>query len=109
MLNSYFIVSEWLPKASCHDELLAIFKQLAAMTLEKESGCLKYHVTQPVEHPGATGQTQYPIILIQEYVSKEDFDKHCQSEYVAQFAEKYLLNEETKLIEDWRCRLLAVE
>lgn len=73
MSNSYFIVSEWLPKASCHDELLAIFKQLATITF------------------------------------KEDFDKHCQSEYVTRFAEKYLLNEETKLIEDWRCRLLAVE
>lgn len=109
MSNNYFVVSEWLPKTSCHEDLLEVFKQLAAMTLEKESGCLRYHVTQQVAHPGAPGNTQYPIILIQEYTSKEDFDKHCASDYVAKFAEKYLMNAETGLIEDWRCRLLAVE
>ncbi|MCS5711970.1 putative quinol monooxygenase [Candidatus Berkiella aquae] len=55
MSKSYFIVSEWLPKAAHHDELLAIFKQLAAITLENESGCLRYHVTHQIEHPGAPG------------------------------------------------------
>ncbi|MGE3318805.1 MAG: putative quinol monooxygenase [Candidatus Berkiella sp.] len=109
MSHTYFVISEWLPKASCFHDLVTIFKQLAAITLEKENGCLRYHVTQQIEHPGAQGQTQYPIVLIQEYASKEDFDKHCESDYVASFAEKYLLNEETKLIEDWRCRLLAAE
>lgn len=109
MSKNYFVISEWLPKASCEQELLDVFKRLAAMTLEKENGCLRYHVTRQERHPGAPGQTEYPIILIQEYATKADFDKHCDSEYVSKFAEKYLINEETKLIDDWRCRLLAIE
>lgn len=109
MSRSYFVVSEWLPKATCHDKLLKVFKRLAALTLENESACLRYHVTQQEQHPGAPGQTPYPIILIQEYATKEAFDKHCQSDYVSTFAQEYLINAETSLIEDWRCRLLAVE
>lgn len=107
MSKKCFVVSEWLPKQPHHEELIAVFKQLAVMTLKNEKGCLRYHVTQQEQHPGAPGHTQYPIILIQEYASKEDFDKHCNSDYVATFAQKYLLNDETRLIDDWRCRLFT--
>ncbi len=48
-----FVVSEWLPKENCEKELWKQFKKLLALTLEKESGCIRAHVTRQIPHPGS--------------------------------------------------------
>lgn len=107
MSDHVFVVSEWLPKENCEEELRKQFKSLMALTLENEQGCIRAHVTHPILHPGATGKTQYKIVLLQEFSDRQAFDAHCLAEYVKDFAEKYVINEDTSLVKEWRCRLLS--
>ncbi len=44
MLSHVFVVSEWLPKETCDEELWALFKELMALT-KCEKGCLSAHAT----------------------------------------------------------------
>lgn len=107
MSGHVFVVSEWLPKDGCEEELWKDFKKLLAFTLKNESGCVRAHVTRQIAHPGAPGKSKYKIVLLQEYVDIKAFDFHCSTDYVAQFFKKCIENEETSLVEDWTCRLLS--
>ncbi len=109
MSGHVFVVSEWLPKENCEEELWKHFKKLMALTLENESGCIRAHATRQIAHPGAPGKTQYTIVLLQEYVDLHAFDIHCKSDYVANYFKKYLEDEETSLVKEWRCRLFSEE
>jgi quinol monooxygenase YgiN len=102
MSGHVFVVSEWLPKEGCEQELFDIFKNLMALTLENESGCIRAHATRQVSHPGAPGKSKYKIVLLQEYVDMEAFDAHCNAEYIKSAFEKY-----TPIIKEWRVRLLS--
>ncbi len=105
MSDHVFVVSEWVPKEGCEEELWDCFKELMASTLEQEPGCIRAHVTRQVPHPGATGESKYKIILLQEYESVDAFDAHCGSDYVRNFADTHLGDE--SIIVDWRCRLFS--
>lgn len=102
-----FVVSEWLPKENCDEELWDFFKELMALTIKNESGCIRAHATRQIAHPGSTGKSKYKIVLLQEYVDIKAFDAHCQSDYVKNAFKKYIENEETSKVEDWRCRLFS--
>ena len=108
MSNHVIVISEWLPKKDRHNDLLKVFKELAAITMQKEKDCIRYSVTQQVEHPGAPGKSKFTIILIQEYSNPKAFDAHCVSEHVQAFAKKYF-EDDNSLIEDWQCRLFSPE
>jgi len=41
-----FVVSEWLPKEGCDEKLWLFFKELMAVTKEKEAGCVRAHATR---------------------------------------------------------------
>ena len=107
MSDHVFVVSEWLAKENCEQELLRQFKKLLSLTLEKEQGCLQAHVTQQIEHPGAPGKSKYKIVLHQQYENQEAFDLHCSSHYVATFFNTYIDNSETGLVSEWCCRLFT--
>lgn len=102
MSSSVFVVSEWLSKDKQDQTLFESFKKLAKLALEKEKGCLKYNVTRQISHPATKGESKYTILLMQEYVNKEAFDIHCNSEHVADFVKNNI-----ELVEDWRCRILC--
>jgi len=107
MSGHVFVVSEWLPKENCEEELWKHCKKIMALTLENETGCIRAHATRQISHPGSTGKSKYKIILLQEYVDIKAFDMHCNADYVTGFFKKYVENEETSIVEDWRCRLFS--
>lgn len=107
MSNHVFIVSEWLPKKNHEQALWQQFKKLLALTLEKEKGCLRAHVTRQISHPASLGKSKYTIILLQEYINIQAFDIHCATDHVKDFFKKYIDNKETAIVEDWTCRLFS--
>lgn len=107
MSDHVFVVSEWVPKKNCEQELWAQLKKLMAATLENEKGCIRAHATRQIAHPGSPGKSKYTMICLQEYESIKDFDIHCNSEYVIDFVKKYIENKDTALIEDGICRLFS--
>jgi quinol monooxygenase YgiN len=107
MSGHVFVVSEWLPKENCEEELWTFFKELMALTKKNESGCISARATRQIPHPGAPGTSRYKIILLQEYVDIKAFDAHCHSDYVKNAFAKYIADEKTSIIEDWRCRLFS--
>lgn len=109
MSGHVFVVSEWLPKENCEQELWKHFKELMALTLKSEEGCLRAHATRQVPHPGSPGKSKYKIVLLQEYVDIKAFDIHCSSNYVTNFFKKYISDEETSIVQEWCCRLFNEE
>lgn len=65
MSGHVFVVSEWLPKEGYDQELWRHFKRLMALSLEKESGCVRAHVTRQISHPGSPSKSKYTIVLLQ--------------------------------------------
>lgn len=104
MSDHVFVVSEWLPKEGKDQELWDHAKRIMALTL-KEKGCLRAHATRQIAHPGAPGTSKYVIILLQEYRNLQAFDIHCMSEYVTDFFQTYVQNEDSAIVEEWTCRL----
>ncbi len=107
MSDHVFVVSEWLPKEGCEQASWLKFKELMALTLENETGCIRAHATKQIPHPGAPGKSKYTIIPLQEYVDLDAFNIHCGSDYVAHAFKELIENEETAMIEDWQCRLFS--
>ena len=107
MSGHVFVVSEWLPKENCEQELWEGLKEIMALTKKKERGCIRAHATRQIPHPGAPGKTEYKIILLQEYVDIEAFDVHCKADYVTEYFKKYIDNDETSIVKDWRVRLFG--
>ena len=107
MSGHVFVVSEWLPKENCEEEVWNRLKKIMALTLENESGCIRAGATRQIPHPGSPGKSKYTIVLLQEYVNIEAFDLHCKAGYVTDFFKTYVDNEDTGIVEDWGCRLFA--
>lgn len=107
MSTHVFVISEWLPKEKCEQKCWTQFKELMALTLKNETGCLSARVTRQVSHPGSPGKSKYTIVLQQEYIDVKAFDIHCNANYVKNFVEKYIENEETAIIQDGTCRLFS--
>jgi hypothetical protein len=55
MSGHVFVVSEWLPKEDCEEEVWEAFKELMILTEKSEVGCLWARATQQIPHPGAPG------------------------------------------------------
>jgi len=106
-MSHVFVISEWLAHEGKDQELYLQFKNLMALSREKEKGCLRAHAWRQISHPGALGKSNYTIVLHQEYINIEAFDIHCKTEYVADFFKTYIENKETALVKDWRCRLFS--
>lgn len=107
MSGHVFVVSEWLPKENCEEELWDFFKGLMALTKKSESGCIRAHATRQIPHEGSPGKSKYTIVLLQEYVDIKAFNAHCDSDYVKNAFKKYIENKETAIVEDWCCRLFS--
>lgn len=105
MSDHVFVVSEWLPKEGCEDQLWEVFKRLMQTTRENEPGCIRAHATRQIPHRGAPSTSKYKIVLLQEYENVEAFDAHCDSDHVAYVVETYLNDEVNSIIEEWQCRL----
>jgi len=107
MSGPVFVVSEWLPRENCDEELWKHCKHLMAATKKNESGCIRAHATRQISHPGSPGKSKYKIILLQEYADIKAFDIHCSKNYVTEFFKKYVENEKTSLVKEWTCRLFS--
>ncbi len=109
MSGHVFVVSEWLPKEGCEEELWDFFKELLALTKKNEKGCIRAHVTRQIPHLGSPGKSEYKIVLLQEYIDIKAYDVHCQAEYVKSAFKKCVEDQETALVEKWCCRLFSEE
>ena len=106
MSGHVFVVSEWLPKKGCEQELWIQFKKLMALSSE-EKGCVRAHATKQISHPGAPGKSKYTIILLQEYIDLKAFDIHCAASYVKKAFNDLVENQETGLVAEWQVRLFG--
>jgi quinol monooxygenase YgiN len=109
MSEHVFVVSEWLPKKGSDEEAYKRLKDLMALTLQNEKGCIRAHATRQIAHPGSPGKSKYTIVLLQEYVDVAAFDIHCNAQYVKDFVKQYIENKDTAIIEDGMCRLFSEE
>ena len=107
MSGHVFVVSEWLPKEGRDQELWRYFKRLMALSLERESGCIRAHATRQISHPGSPSKSKYTIVLLQEYIDIKAFDVHCAADYVTSFFKEFIENEKTAIVADWQCRLFS--
>ena len=107
MSGHVFVVSEWLPKEGCEQELWEHFKKLMVSSSEKEKGCVRAHATRQISHPGSPSKSKYTIVLLQEYVDLKAYDIHCASDYVANAFKEWVENKETAIVADWQCRLFS--
>lgn len=106
MSEHVFVVSEWVAEKGRDQELWEHCQQIMALS-RKEAGCIRAHATRQIVHPGSPGKSKYNIVLLQEYVDLEAFDKHCVSDYVKEFFENHIDNKKSGLIADWTCRLFS--
>lgn len=107
MSGHVFVVSEWLPKENCEEELWKALNEIMALTRENEAGCIRAHATRQIPHPAVQGKSKYKIVLLQEYVDINAFDAHCQADYVKSAFRKYIENEEISIVKEWTIRLFS--
>lgn len=106
MSEHVFVVSEWLAKDGKEEQLWQVLHHIMEQTL-KEPGCIKAHATKQIEHPGSPTKSKYQIVLLQEYKTLADFDFHCAQDYLNDAFKIYVEDQQTSIVEDWRCRLFA--
>lgn len=99
-----FVISEWLPKKNCDQELWKQLEDIMALTA-KEAGCISARAMRQRIHPASPGISKYTIVLFQEYADLQAFDIHCTKDYVRNFFHQYVENEDLALVEEWTCRL----
>ena len=107
MSKNVIVISEWLPKENCEQDIFEIFRDLARQTLETEKGCIQYNVSTQVTHPNTTSPRDFKIMLMQEFKSIEDFEKHCEAPYVAALFDKLIADQNTSLIDNYECRVFS--
>jgi len=54
MSKHVIVISEWLPKENCEQNIFETFLDLARKTLEAEKGCIQYNVSKQMTHPSTT-------------------------------------------------------
>ena len=65
-------------KSNCMAEFLPLMKQQAKNSLEKEPGCQRFDVCMRKEEPNI-------VYLYEVYESKEEFDKHINTEHYKRY------------------------
>jgi len=105
MSEPVFVISEWLPKEGCDQEVFDRLKFLMQMTRQSEKGCVQAYAFEQIAHPKSPGKSKYKIVLFQEYKELEDFNIHTEMPYVKAFVKTYIENPETAIIQDGSCRL----
>lgn len=107
MSKNVIVISEWLPKEKCEQALLDVFLDLARKTLKSESGCIQYNVSKQMTHHNTTAPRDFKIMLMQEFKSIEDFEKHCEAPYVLTLFDQLIANKNTALIDNYECRVFS--
>ena len=105
MSEPVFVISEWLPKEGCDQEVVERLKSLMDMTRTSEKGCVQAYAFEQIAHPKSPGTSKYKIVLFQEYKALADFNTHTEMPYVKEFVKTYIEHPETAIIQDGTCRL----
>jgi quinol monooxygenase YgiN len=101
MSERVFVVSEWLPKKNCEEQLWIFLNTIMTLT-ENEKGCVRAHAYRPTNLPESPVKSKYPFMLLQEYIDIQAFEAHCQEEHTKNAFEQQV----PLLVEEWTCRIL---
>lgn len=82
-MGEIFCVARFLAKDGYKQELVNELRLLIPQTIE-ESGCLSYELTSEIDYPGAF-DSSWDVCLIERWRSREDFDAHCNMDYIRNF------------------------
>jgi quinol monooxygenase YgiN len=107
--KNVIVISEWLPKENCEHGLFEAFRDLAWQTLSAEKECIQYIVSKQMTHHNTTQPRDFKIMLMQEFKSIEDFERHCEAPYVVALFDKLVSNKNTSLIDNYECRVFSKE
>ncbi len=107
MSKNVIVISEWLPKRNLEQDIFEVFRDLARQTLSSEKGCIQYNVSKHMTHHYTTEPRDFKIMLMQEFKSIEDFEKHCEAPYVVALFDRLIANKNTSPIENYECRVFS--
>jgi len=105
--KNVIVISEWLPKENCEQDIFEVFRDLARQTLLAESGCIQYNVSKQMAHHNTTEPRAFKFMLMQEFKSIEDFEKHCKAPYVVALFDRLIANKNTSPIDNYECRVFS--
>lgn len=77
-------------------------RELALLIPEtvSEPGCLKYELTEEISYSGSDGDS-WDLSLIECWRTRDDFDSHCNSDYIRHFfnvtAKEYVEKSDVRL------------
>lgn len=91
MSKKIYCIASFRAKEGKEQELIKTLQALEPLTL-REDGCIQYRVTKHIEHPNAMGKS-FPIVFNEIWASKEDFELHCNKEYITNFFETHCVDE----------------
>ena len=106
-MSKIMLISEWLPKENFEQEVFEAFCGIARQTLAAEEGCIQFNVSKQLLHPNTTEPRNFKIMLMQEYKSITDFEKHCEAPYVVALFDELIKNRNPPLIENYECRIFS--
>ncbi len=92
MSKKIYCVASFRAKEGKEEELIKVLQALEPKTT-REDGCIQYIVTKHIEHPNATGES-FPIVFNEKWASKEDFELHCNKEYITDFFQTHCLDKD---------------
>lgn len=106
MSSKVYCIAEFLPKEGQEQALFETLRALEPQTL-REDGCIQYRVTRQISSSFAEG-TGFPIVFNEIWASMEDFELHCQKDYIVNFFQRYCLDEKG-LAAKWNVRVFSDE
>ncbi|WP_186379648.1 putative quinol monooxygenase [Yersinia mollaretii] len=76
-------IARFLAVSGKKNILIEELTKLIPLTIS-EKGCMHYELTEEIEYQGAAGRC-WDVCLIETWRSREDFEQHCNTEYIKNF------------------------
>lgn len=106
MSSKVYCIAEFLPKEGQEQKLFETLRALEPQTL-REDGCIHYRVTRQIASSFAEG-TGFPIVFNEIWASMQDFELHCQKDYIVDFFQDICLADDG-LAAQWNVRVFSDE
>lgn len=78
-----YCTARFVAKNGHKKALINELKLLIPETL-KESGCIRYELTEEIDYKGSNSES-WDLCLFEQWKSRKDFDAHCEKVYIKDF------------------------